>query len=197
MLGPSSESADPFPGVAPRIVGRVTGRDVTIELLLASPRHRYDGRPADGARPFGQGERESELPGRVEIRAGLGIVGDRYFAKPAHRGASVTFFDVGQLETAAQELGAVAFDPARTRRNVIVRGMPVDTLRGALFSLDSGAGAVLFRGNRPANPCAWMDHELAPGAFAALRGHGGMRCEPLTDGELTLGPAVFEVVQPS
>ncbi len=62
-----------------------------------------------------------------------------------------------------------------TRRNVVLRGADVEALRGEPFSLDTGSGAVLFRGYRPANPCAWMDHEIAPGAFRAMRGRGGVR----------------------
>ncbi|MFM9878169.1 MAG: hypothetical protein ACKVOG_10070 [Rhodoglobus sp.] len=49
--------------------------DVEIESLLASPLHRYEGRPSDGPRdPVGR-----EIQGAIEVRAGLGIVGDRYF----------------------------------------------------------------------------------------------------------------------
>ncbi len=37
---------------------------------------------------------------------------------------------------------------------------------------------------------------LAPGAFRALRGRGGVRCEPLGDGILTVGPAVLRTERP-
>jgi MOSC domain-containing protein YiiM len=72
----------------------------------------------------------------------------------------------------------------------------VDALRGQTISLDTGTGPVLLQVNRPANPCAWMDVVLAPGANKALRGRGGMRCEPLTSGHLTLGPAILTVLPP-
>ena len=168
-----------------------TAHPVTIELLLASPRSRYVGRPADGPEP---GPAGPELRESVELRAGLGIVGDRYFAKPAHRGAWVTLFAAESLETVARLLGLdEPLDAAATRRNVVTRGLDVDALRGRTISLDTGDGPVLLRVNRPANPCAWMDHVLAPGAFRAMRGLGGMRCEPLTDGVLRLGPALVEL----
>jgi len=157
-------------------------RDVSIELLLASPLHRYEGRPSDGPRDA----ISAELPESVEVRAGLGIVGDRYFGQRAHRTASVTVMAIESLE----RLGPV--DPADTRRNIIVRGLPIDDMRDEEFWL----GGVLFRAHRPANPCAWMDVALAPGAHKALRGHGGMRCEPLTSGTLTLGPAQARTVHP-
>ena len=150
---------------------------VTIELLLASPQHRYEGRPSDGPRDA----TGPELHDSIEVRAGLGIVGDRYFGQRAHRTASVTVMAVESIE----RLGT-GLDPADTRRNIIVRGLDIDAMRGQDFWLDG----VQFRAHRPANPCAWMDVALAPGAFKALRGHGGMRCEPLTSGILRLGPTV-------
>ena len=72
----------------------------------------------------------------------------------------------------------------------------LDELRDQTIALDTGSGPVLFRVNRPANPCAWMDVALAPGAPRALLRRGGMRCTPLTDGELRLGPAMLTTATP-
>ncbi|WP_413600648.1 molybdenum cofactor biosysynthesis protein [Curtobacterium sp. Curtsp57] len=164
---------------------------VEVAMLLVSGRHRYEGRPADGALPAD----EEELRDRISLRAGLGIVGDRYFASRAHVHASVTVIGLEALEDVGRSLG-IALDPAKTRRNVYLRGVDVEALRGEPFSLDTGDGPVLFRGYRPANPCAWMDHELAPGAFRAMRGRGGVRCDPESDGVLTLGAAVLRTAVP-
>ncbi|MCS5486322.1 molybdenum cofactor biosysynthesis protein [Curtobacterium flaccumfaciens pv. beticola] len=165
---------------------------VEVVLLLASPRHRYEGRPADGALPADG----PELRDRIELRAGLGIVGDRYFAARAHVHATVTVIGVEGLEEVGRSLGA-AVDPSATRRNVMLRGADVEALHGEPFSLQvPGEEPVLFRGYRPANPCAWMDHEVAPGAFRAMRGRGGVRCDPESDGVLTLGPAVLRTTRP-
>jgi hypothetical protein len=167
---------------------------VEIVALVASPVHRLEGRPADGPRDE-PGEPPSRA--RVRVRAGLGIVGDRYFGQRAHRTAAVTVMAVESVERVAEELGvAGGLDPVETRRNVLLRGASVDRLRGMRFSLDSGDGPVEFQGHRPANPCAWMDVMLAPGAFRALRGRGGVRCEPLGDGILALGPAVLRTERP-
>jgi len=167
--------------------------DVEVVSLLASPQHRYEGRPADGPAPL----RAQELHESVTVRAHLGIVGDRFFGRPAHRTASVTIMAVESLDAVVSDLGlGHPLDPADTRRNIMVRGMPIDELRGQDFSLDTGAGPVLFHAHRPANPCAWMDVVLAPGAFRALRGRGGMRCEPLSSGVLRVGPALLRTAAP-
>ncbi|WP_033429306.1 MOSC domain-containing protein [Saccharothrix syringae] len=164
---------------------------VDVVALHVSPVHAYEGRPGDGPRPDpGPVSRD-----QVAVRAGLGLVGDRYFNHPAHRLAAVTVFAAEALEHVAGRLGlAGAPDPLVVRRNVVLRGFDVDGLaRRAVFSLDSGDGPVRFEVHRPANPCAWMDAVIAPGAFKALRGRGGKRCVPLDDGVLRLGPATLVV----
>lgn len=152
-----------------------------ILQLLASPAHRYEGRPSDGPLPAPPGE----LVPEIHIRAGLGIVGDRYYAKPAHRDASVTIIAAEFLPPGA--------DLVQTRRNILVTGIPVDDLVGSILTLDTGSGPIRLRAKRRANPCAWMDTAIAPGAFRALRGHGGLRCVPLDDGTLTVGPVTAEL----
>lgn len=184
--------------------GTVAGLTVAVEVvaLLASPVHAYEGRPGDGPRP------DPQPPGRavIEIRAGLGVIGDRYFGRAAHRSAAVSVQSVEALAAVATELGIPAVDPLLPRRNIVLRGFPADALAalaapprgvGRRFRLDSGDGPVRFQANRPANPCRWMDEVIAAGAFRALRGRGGVRCEPLSDGVLRLGPAVLTVEEPA
>ena len=162
----------------PRTVDPVE-HEVEIVGLLASPLHRYQGRPKDGPVPFDGPESREQ----VEIRANKGIVGDRFFNQQAHRLQSVTIIAIESLEA----IGATEW--AKTRRNIVLRGYPVDELRGVTFSL----GGVRFTGHRPANPCAWMDEQLAPGAFAGLRTKGGIRLETLSDGFLSRGKTTLLV----
>ncbi|GGM19448.1 hypothetical protein GCM10010129_74680 [Streptomyces fumigatiscleroticus] len=160
--------------------------EVEVLQLLVSPVHRLAGRPADGPADGPSDERVS----RVEVRRGLGLVGDRYYARPAHRNAAVTIMAV---ESLPRDIDPSA-DLRHTRRNILLRGVDIDSCVGATIALDTGSGPVTFAVNRPARPCAWMDVTIGPGAQRALRGKGGVRCTPLSDGELALGPATFRVV---
>lgn len=160
--------------------------DVEILHLLVSPGHAYFGRARDGAAEVPTTDAES-----VEVVAGKGIVGDRFFGKAAHMDAAVTLIAVEALEAIARELGVEPFDPLLTRRNLVLRGAHLAPLLGQEFSLESRDSVVRLRGGRPAHPCAWMDRMLAPGAHAAMRGRGGMRCGALSDGTLYRGPAVL------
>lgn len=160
--------------------------DVEIVALVVSAVHRYDGRPAAGV-PAQDGDRRD----RIEVRAGYGVVGDRYAGRAAHRDAAVTVLAAEAVEAVAAELGVPALDPAPARRTVVLRGAEVEALRGRVFSLDCGEGVVVLGGGRPAHPCAWLDVALTPGAHRALRGRAGIRCSALSDGALRLGPAVL------
>lgn len=175
---------------------------VEIVALVVSRQHAFEGRPQDGARPDPEPVARTE----IEIRAELGIVGDRYYAQKVHKNAAVTLIDAASLDEVVRTLGLPGpLDPHLTRRNIALRGYPIDELAahraadgsritGRRFTLDSGTGPITFQANRPANPCAWMDEVLAPGAMKALRGHGGIRATPLTSGALRLGPAEFALL---
>lgn len=179
------------PGAEMAISALPHAYDVEIVGLVASPGHRYDGRPGDVV-PVQDDDRRAE----VEVRAGFGLVGDRYAGRPAHRDAQVTVLAAEAVEALAAELGTGPLDPLLARRTVVLRGAEVEALRGHEFSLDCGAGEVRLRGGRPANPCAWLDTVLAPGAHRGLRGRAGIRCAALTGGFLRLGPAVLRSAVP-
>lgn len=154
-----------------------------ILQLLVSPAHAYFGRAKDGP----AADVTTELVDEVHVVAGKGIRGDRFFGVKAHTEAAVTFLAVEAWEAVGDALEVEVPDTAVARRNIVVRGLELDPLRGAEFELDSGEGAVRFRGGRPAHPCVWMDTMVADGARKALIGRGGVRAEPLTDGVLRVG----------
>ncbi|MGW5658556.1 molybdenum cofactor biosysynthesis protein [Streptomyces sp. NPDC003758] len=100
----------------------------------------------------------------------------------------------------AEENLPTSIDPAvdlrQTRRNILLRGIDIDAYVGWTVELDTGDGPIAFAVNRAARPCAWMDTLIGPGAQRALRGKGGVRCTPLSDGVLRVGRASFHLVGP-
>lgn len=160
--------------------------------LLVSGVRRYDGRPADGPDPY---DIDDELVESVRVRAHKGLVGDRYFGT-RFTFATMTMIAAESIHQLEGELGTGPFDPALARRNLVTRGLDVDALARTTFTLDAGHGPIRFRSMTPANPCAWMNTVYAPGAHQALRGHAGIRCEPLDDGELSVGPATIADIAP-
>ncbi|MGA8987114.1 MOSC domain-containing protein [Aeromicrobium sp.] len=171
-----------------------------IATLLVSRVRRYDGRPADGTASY---DPDSELVDRVRVRAHRGLVGDRYFGT-RFAFAAVTMLaaesiDLLEGQIASEGLfpaGGTPFDPVLARRNIVTHGLDVDALARTTFTLDAGHGPIRFRSMTPANPCAWMNTVYAPGAHQALRGHAGIRCEPLDDGELAVGAATITDISP-
>ncbi len=125
----------------------------------------------------------------VEARAGAGLLGDH------HRGAGrrqVTLIQFEHLGILASLLGAPdgapdgAIDPARLRRNLVVRGVNLLALRNARFRV----GPALFEGTGTCDPCSRMEEILGPGGFNAMRGHGGITARVLEPGIIALGAVV-------
>jgi MOSC domain-containing protein YiiM len=126
-----------------------------------------------------------ELRERVEARAGVGLAGDRQ-----RRGGrrQVTLIQAEHLEILASLLGAGRgpIDPARLRRNIVVRGLNLLALRQARFRV----GGALLEATGTCDPCSRMEETLGPGGFNAMRGHGGITATVLEPGIIALGDVV-------
>ena len=73
-----------------------------------------------------------------------------------------------------------------SRRNVVVRGVDVDALRGRRFRI----GAVECVGRRRCEPCAHLERLTRPGVLRALVHRGGLRADIVAGGELRVGDEV-------
>ncbi len=159
---------------------------IILRHLYISPGHNYFGRPKDGP-----GAHPTPDVDAVEARAGLGLVGDRYYAVAAHFEAQVTFVACEVFQAVLDEFDLSDLSPVLMRRNIVTEGVNLNHLLGHEFELDFGDGAVRFAGTRPCSPCAWMDVALAPGALKFLKGRGGLRARVLSDGVIRKGPALL------
>jgi MOSC domain-containing protein YiiM len=146
-----------------------------VEYLYLSPGHNYFGHHgrAPDAHPMVAVE-------QVECVAGRGLRGDRFFDyKPDYKG-QITFF-AGEIYDELCIAHAVHDrEPWAFRRNVITRGVDLNTLIGQEFTIQG----VRFLATSECTPCYWMERAFAPGTEAALKGRGGLRAKILTDGVL-------------
>jgi MOSC domain-containing protein YiiM len=148
---------------------------VKICHLFISPGHNFLGHHGQTA-----GEHPTVEVERVECVAGKGLSGDRFFDFKNDYKGQVTFFAAEVFEDICQKFGVSGKSPGVARRNVVTRGVDLNSLVGKEFEVQG----VVFLGMAECSPCHWMNESIAPGAEGALHGRGGLRAKILTDGEL-------------
>ena len=151
--------------------------DIRVVGLFISPGHNFFGH-------HGQPAGEHPLRAMNEIRcvAGRGVAGDRFFDFKKDYKGQITFFSGDVFDEVCRALNVGGKSAGVTRRNVITRGIDLNSLVGKRFELQG----VTFEGVCECSPCHWMNDAIAPGAEEALRGRGGLRARILTDGLLNL-----------
>ena len=146
-----------------------------VLALYISPRHNYFGH-------HGMPPDENETLSRSEIVCveGRGVEGDRFFDyKPDYKG-QITFFADEIYQRLCRELGVSGISHHAFRRNVITRGVDLNSLIGREFSVQG----IRFSGTGECKPCYWMNTAFHPAAEAALQGNGGLRAKILSSGKL-------------
>jgi MOSC domain-containing protein YiiM len=148
-----------------------------MELLhfYISPGHNFWGR-----RGMAAGEFPTEEVGEIHCVAGAGIRGDRFFNFKEDYKGQITFFADETYRHLCERFDVRDKPPAVFRRNVITRGVDLNSLIGHEFEVQG----VRFVGVEESKPCSWMNHAFCPGAEAALKDRGGLRAKILSDGIL-------------
>jgi MOSC domain-containing protein YiiM len=139
---------------------------------------------------------EMEELAEAECVAGRGIVGDRYFEgagtyspKPDTR--EVTLIEQEALDALARndpplQQGAIALAPGDHRRNLTVRGVPLNHLVGRRFRV----GEVILRGGRLNFPCKYLEELLGSPVFLPLYNRSGLNCGIERGGVIRPGDAI-------
>lgn len=137
-------------------------------------------------------EAPMQLVQQARALAGRGLEGDRYALGSgtfSPRGAHQPGYELTLIAAeVVEELTArdAQLDFASTRRNVLTRGLDVNSLVGREFTI----GSVRCRGLRLAEPCAHLERLAGPGLLRPLIHRGGVRVDILTDGSIHTGAAI-------
>jgi MOSC domain-containing protein YiiM len=130
----------------------------------------------------------------VELVAGAGIVGDRYYdERPHEAGRDVTLVEAEEIERFNAQHGGTAPLHA-TRRNIVTRGVRLNDLVGREFYI----GGVRARGVELCEPCRVFGQNLAPpqlgvaGTVRAFVHRAGLRADLLSSGAIRVGDPVGE-----
>jgi MOSC domain-containing protein YiiM len=140
-----------------------------------------------------------QLVDSAQAIAGEGLEGDRYrsgngtFSKSSAKAGNkhyprdrqVTLIEAEDLEAAARDCD-VQIEAAQSRRNLLVRGVPLNHLIEREFTI----GEVRLRGLRLCEPCGHLEKLTVPGVQRALMHRCGLRAEILTSGTLRAGDPV-------
>jgi MOSC domain-containing protein YiiM len=148
---------------------------IQVEKLFISPGHNFYGHHEQPP-----GEHRTLEVNEVKCVAGQGLLGDRFFGYKEDYKGQATFFSAEVFTDVCRKLDVSGKSPGVTRRNIITRGVDLNSLIGREFEIQG----VRFAGVSECSPCHWMNDAIAPGAEEALRGRGGLRARILTDGPL-------------
>lgn len=133
-----------------------------------------------------------EVVSEVEAEAGRGLVGDHH-AKKRTSNRQVTLIQAEHLPVVASLLDRnEPVDPALLRRNIVVSGINLLTLKDQRFQV----GTAVLEGSGPAPPCSRMEENLGEGGYNAMRGHGGITARVVQAGTIVVGDAVVPVRAP-
>lgn len=136
-----------------------------------------------GTAPARRGEIETHQADEVEMQIGLS---DDHHARSGKSKRQVTLIQQEHLQTIASLLGRESVDPALLRRNIVVSGVNLLSLKHARFQI----GDVILEGTGPCAPCSLMEENLGPGGYSAMRGHGGICTVVIQPGTIRVGDEV-------
>ncbi len=137
---------------------------------------------------------EMETLAEAELIAGVGIAGDRYatakgtYSDRPHADRQVTLIEEETL-VALKRDHDIDLAPEETRRNLVVRAVPLNHLVGRQFRV----GTVLLFGGRLNVPCAYLDELLGKPLFGPLTNRSGLNCRIIEGGVIRPGDRIVPV----
>ena len=119
-----------------------------------------------------------------------GLLNDRYNKGNSEGKRQVTIIQYEHLQAVASFLGREIIDPAMLRRNIVVRGINLNSFPGHQIKL----GDAILEMTGYCHPCKQMEENLGKGGYNAMRGHGGITCRVLKEGKIKCGDNVSVIL---
>jgi MOSC domain-containing protein YiiM len=137
-----------------------------------------------------EGSAAMERVEEVRTLEGCGIEGDRYcegtgYYTPYGDVCEVTLIAAEDLDYIQTELG-IRVKNGEHRRNIITRGIDLDSLRRRRFRV----GEAVLQYDRPRPPCRHVQDLSEPGMTRALRGRGGICARVVEPGRIRARDAI-------
>ena len=118
----------------------------------------------------------------IEVLANKGIVNDRYFNENNDQDIQITFIESENIDY-VNEISSTSVPYIDFRRNIITKGIKLNKLVDKEFLI----GNVKIKGHRLCNPCKYLQDKLnIENLLKKLVNIGGLRCEILTDGRISV-----------
>ena len=111
-----------------------------------------------------------------------GLEDDRYNNGKPDGPRSVTLIQDEHIHAVASFLNKESIDPALLRRNIVIKGINLNALKGNKIAI----GDALLEMTGYCHPCSKMEDALGRGGYNAMRGHGGITCKVLKPGTIRL-----------
>ena len=121
----------------------------------------------------------------VKVKKATGLAGDHFNSTLSGK-RQVTLIQLEHLSAISSILGAKIIDPKLTRRNIVVSGINLLSLKHQQFRI----GNVVLKTTGICAPCKRMEENLGLGGYNAMRGHGGITATVIEEGEIKLGDIV-------
>ena len=123
----------------------------------------------------------------VSTIAGKGIVGDRYFNEDNDKNHQMTLIESENIvfynKISDQKISYIDF-----RRNIITRGIELNPLIGKELQI----GSTKIKVHKLCEPCLELQNKLQQTNFVKNLTHrGGLRCEILTSGLITVNDDIL------
>ncbi|CAJ0996807.1 hypothetical protein SODG_002071 [Sodalis praecaptivus] len=121
----------------------------------------------------------------LTLLPGQGIDGDRYclsggfYSHKPEEGRQVTLFEIETLEALKRDQ-QIDLGPEEHRRNITVRGVPLNHLVGRRFWV----GDTLLEATRLSTPCKHLEEITGKPVFDPLINRSGLNCKIVREGKV-------------